>query len=248
MTDAGPGVAASARRGPDDAKVEAAGRAYLAQLEKHSPESMTSLGIHTQDHLLDDRTKAGLAADVKWRADLLAELNRGTATWKLGVAAKTDLQVLRGSLERDVLWADVVDPGRRKPNFYTEPLSALFLMVSRDYAAPEIRGARILDRLAAIPGMLATAEQNLESPPRVWTELGIESAKGADGFLASLKPFLLRSLPTRRAEVEKTLADARKAFVAYRTLLERKVLPRSVPEFAIGRKAFDLMLAADYHL
>lgn len=234
--------------GKDDARVEEAAKKYLAELERHSPESMTSLGVHTRDHLLDDRTEAGLAADVKWRADLLSELVRGAATWKLGTRARTDLAVLRGSLERDVVWADTIDPGHRKPNFYTEPLSALFLMVSRDYAPAKVRAERVVDRLKAIPAMLAQAQVNLKAPPKVWTEIGIESAKGADSFLKSLEPFLHASLPKPHTEADGALREARRAFASYRTFLERVVLPRSVAEFAIGRKPFDLMLAADYHL
>lgn len=235
-------------QGTDDAKVDAAAKRYLELLAVHSPESMTSLGVHTRDHLLDDRSEAGLAADVKWRADLLVVLKGGAASWKLSRVARTDLAVLSGSLERDILWADMVDPGHRKPNFYTEPLSALFLMASRDYAPALERAQRIVDRLKATPAMLELGKRNLKNPPRVWTEIGIDSAKGADAFLVSLKPMLARALPAPRTEADKALSDARAAFASYRTFLEKTVLPRSVPEFALGLGAFDMMLAADYHL
>lgn len=95
---------------------------------------------------------------------------------------------------------------------------------------------------------MAAARANLKSPPKVWTELGIEVAESATSFFDDQRAPLLAALPDEKPRVEKALKTAKAAFADYETFLKKEVLPRSKGDFAAGRVRFDFMLQKGYFL
>lgn len=232
-----------------DLQVQKLGEEYIDLVSRTEPELATSWGLHIGDGELDDRTSAGEEARQVARKALLNKLDsiqNGGA--KLSLAAKTDLELLRGALRQKVRIGEEVRPAERKPDYYTEPLASIFLLVARDFAPEADRAKNALSRLERLPDTLAAAKANLKEPPELWVKIGIESAKGAKPFFARLKPQLSAALPAEKARVASALARADAAYADYARFLERDVMKRAKKEFAAGRPLFEFLLREDYFL
>jgi uncharacterized protein (DUF885 family) len=228
------------------AAVAQAGQEYIDLTVAISPENATQLGLHQRDEELDDRTLAGFARDTRREEDLLKELARRFPTPPSDRQARTDLEILRGQLAVDVRWRREVKPLETMPEVYTSPMSAIFVMTAREYAPPAERAKKVLARLEKIPAVVAAARQNLKNPPKIWTQVGIEAAEGAEPFFDAQRAFLLGALPGEAARIEALLASAKGAYRDFKTFLEREVMPRSSGSFAAGRPLFDFLLHESY--
>lgn len=232
----------------DDAAVAQAGQQYLDLLIEMSPEVGTTLGLHKNDALLDDRTTAGFDAFVD-REDAMAKSFRERfASAHLSAASKSDLAMIIGALEVDVRTKRVQRPLQRDPTMYTSPLDAIFQMTARDYAPAADRAHALLTRLEKIPAVVDTAKANLLNPPRVWTEVAIDRASSAKSFLEAQRAFLASALPNETAHVDTALKGAEAAYEDYKKYLSKEVIPRSNGRFAAGRELFEFLLHNDFFL
>lgn len=222
-------------------------RDYLLVIAAERPESATALGIYTEDSRLDDRTLAGEKRRVAKMRDLKARAEKLLALAELRVADRTDLQLLVGAADADILSAEFIKPLERMPSVYTQPMNAMFLMSARDYASAQTRAEHMLARIAAIPGVVAAAHQNLKSPPKPWIKIGLDAAASAQKFFDEQRPFLIGAMPTRGKEIDVALGAAKKAYKEYAVLLKK--LERSAkPDFAVGADVFSRLLSAQYGL
>jgi uncharacterized protein (DUF885 family) len=232
----------------DDAAIAKAEQDYLDLLVDISPETATSLGLHKNDALLDDRTVSGEDKAVDREEAMAKALRERFKTPHASAAARTDLTMLIGALEVDVRVRRVQRRLQRMPDLYASPLSAIFLMTSRDYAPAAERARNVLARLEKIPGVVAAAKDNLLNPPRVWTEVGIDQASSAKAFLEDQRPFLEKALPGESARIDAALKTATDAYEDYGKFLQKVVLPRSNGRFSAGRELFEFLLKNDYFL
>jgi uncharacterized protein (DUF885 family) len=230
------------RADADDAAVDDAGHAYLDLLVSLSPETATKLGLHSRDSELDDYTLEGELAGFKRQEAMLASLQARFAAPHVSLAKKVDLELLEHKLSVGVRYERETNPLVRSPQWYLSPLGALFMMIAREYAPPADRARGVRDRLEKIPGILDLAKKNLQNPPRVWTEVAIQSAREAPAFLDQVGEFLKTSLTDDAPRTARALAAARAAFAGYATFMEHDLLPRSHGDFAAGRPLFDFLL------
>lgn len=232
----------------DDAAVQKAAQEYLDLVVEISPETATSLGLHANDALLDDRTVAGHDKAVAREEAMLRSLKERFASARLSASGRTDLAMLIGALEVSVRTKRVQRPLQRQPDIYVSPLSAIFFMTARDYAPAAERARNVVARLERIPKVVEAAKANLLDPPRVWTEVGIDRASSARSFLDGQRAFLVRSLPGETARVDAALQAAQAAYEDYKKFLQKEVLPRSNGRFAAGHELFGFLLQHDYFL
>ncbi len=242
----------------DDAAIQKAGQDYVDLLVRISPETATELGLHGRDDELDDRTLAGFERDVELEEKMLADLKARFVSPHASRAALTDLDIIEHSLAVDVRMKRAQDPLRRKPDAYMGPMNAIFLMTARDYAPAEVRAKNAIARIEKIPAQLDEAKKNLGQPagpglatrwpPKVWTEVGIESAAGAQQFFDDERAPLEKALPADKARVEKALRDAQKSYADYKDFLRKVVLPKGGDDYAAGPELFDFLLKQDFFL
>ncbi|MCA9586991.1 MAG: DUF885 domain-containing protein [Myxococcales bacterium] len=231
----------------DDDAIDAAGKKYVDLLVEVFPERGTELGRHERDSVLDDRTLVGEDRAIGRLEAMLAELDEQLAEPKASPAQLTDLAMIRGALRVEIRTRRAQRPLQRQPDFYVSgPLGAIFLMTAREYAPEADRARNVLSRLEQIPKTLEAAKANLLNPPKVWTEVGIDSAASAKGFLAAQKPFLEKALPTERARTNRALSQAVAAFDDYEAYLRKVLLKRSNGNFAAGKELFAYRLANAY--
>ncbi len=232
----------------DDAAIAKAGEEYLQLFAEIHPEDATALGLHEHDAELEDRSIVGHDKAIESEVALLESLEKRFQSPKASPAAKTDLAMLLGALRCDIRKSRVLRPLQRKPDVYVEPLDAIFHLTARNYAPAPERARNVVSRLEKIPKVVDQAKQNLQNPPRIWTEVAIDRASSAKAFLEQQRPFLAGALPDERARVDAALGGATAAYEDYRKYLQKEVLPRSNGAFAAGRELFEYLLKNDYFL
>lgn len=241
-------AAAPPRADLADDKVAPLVDAYLALLERISPEAATPLGLHGHDAEIDTRDRARFEAELAEERALLAKVDAAFPEGvSLSPAARTDVALLRGVLRTDLLRAER-DPLATSPQLYTSTMGAIFSMTARPYAPAPERAKLVLARMEKIPAEVARARTNLVPArvPRVWAEVGAERATSAKAFFSGQKAFLTTALPSEAARIQKTTADVVAAYDGYATFLKKTVIPAAKGDFAAGKPHFSALLREGY--
>jgi uncharacterized protein (DUF885 family) len=235
---------------PQDDQFEKIAREYIEQYLANNPESATQLGDHRFDAKLTDysaeaRAKV-LAADKQFRE----RLDSIGDPKKLSGANGVDVRIVKDNIDAEIFALEELREFEWNPLLYNESLAnSLYLLVARDFAPAEKRIPDLRNRLEEIPRVIAQAKQNLQRPPRVYTETAIEQTQGAISLINDgLEPLLQQALQAKKelAPVQKKAADA---LAGYKKWLETDLLARSDGNFRIGadkfRKKLHFALASD---
>lgn len=197
-----------------------------------SPLEATQLGLHDEDHRVDDLGHARLSHAEELR-DLIAAIPRFSDP-----DDRLDAEALRAYLsEILILEYEFNLPGRAAGYMTEQFFSALFHQVNGSYAPPVERFQALLYRLREVQRMLG---QNLlairqaaeaGAVPRVWTIHGMSVAEDSARYLFTLRRHLPRRIvsPALRRAVADELTRSARAFQEYRVDLRRRILPKSRP-------------------
>ena len=72
----------------------------------------------------------------------------------------------------------------KNPDGYTSyATSAIFTIMSRNFAPPAERLKSIIAREKLIPRMFQSARENLKNPPEIYTSVALEQLPGIESFL-----------------------------------------------------------------
>src|SRR5581483_7068326 len=101
----------------EDAKFEAIANKYVEDLLKLSPETATELGDHRYDSRLDDYSRAGVDAQIRFNQDTLAALSK-IKREKLSATNRVDLRILENTLQYQIYSAQVLRGWEWNPQTY----------------------------------------------------------------------------------------------------------------------------------
>jgi uncharacterized protein (DUF885 family) len=210
------------------------------------PSFATDKGIHRYDDRLQDMSQPSVAA---WVAKLhdwdkrLAAIDARALTPAEAIDLATVRQQIRSSL---VFWT-VTRPWRRRPRVYLEEaINGVYLIVKRDFAPLGDRLESVVAREEQIPALLATARKNLDDVPRISVELALEELPGNIDFLRhDVGKAFEGAGPAAVVRLVAATDKATRALAEFGDWMKKDLLPRSKPDFAIGKDAFVQKLAAD---
>lgn len=214
---------------------------------KQDPSFATYLGIHKYDDLIADYSAASVAADSESIRSFLTRLDDVDAE-SLSLEAQLDLEQTKHKLDGTLLRNDVIRPWARDPDIYSSGIANdAFVMISRTFAPPEQRLRSLTARLKLMPNVLAEARNNLDNPPRIYTEIAIEQVGSNRDFFAEDVPAAFTDVKDAALLADFTTANAAvlAAFDDYKAWLENDLLPRSNGSFAYGTDTYQKVLAAD---
>ena len=212
------------------------------------PVAATTLGVHSHDNTLGSYDPDALAVRV---ANLSASQQRlGLIdTGKLPLSAQIDYGLVESHLELALSWYTQTKEWKRNPNFYAEiPVYGIFMLLAREFAPIEERAKSVTARLDEVPRLLATAQANVENPPKVFTEVAIQTTEGGIEFFKNAIPEFARQVPQvsrRMLQANQRALDAYADFLAF---LNKDLLPRSHGSFAVGRAHFEERLRLEHAL
>jgi uncharacterized protein (DUF885 family) len=110
-----------------------------------------------------------------------------------------------------------------------------------------------MSRLEGSPALIHQGIANLSrseaNPPRLWTEIAIESAKGGLRFLDNLTAHPRVQATVRKTDTLQTNIDnAKSAIGDFAVFLERDLFPRSRGTYAVGEEHYNLLLKKKHFL
>jgi uncharacterized protein (DUF885 family) len=212
---------------------------YEHYLATH-PEEATQLGDHRFDRRSGDQSAAGIAADRKLYRKTLDILQAIPAT-SLPPDHAVDREILENDLRARLYDIEVLKTYTWEVTDYSAT-EGVYVLLARDFAPMKVRLAAAKLRLEAIPKLVAAAKQNLQRPPKVFTETAIAQNKGAISFVQDDLDDFVKQAPEMKAALAPARARAAAALKDYGTWLEHDLLPRSDGDFRFGKEHFDQRL------
>ena len=226
----------AAASGTEDARFEAFAQKYLQELLDRVPETATRLGEHRNDARLNDYSARGMERDLDAAKRGLAELTRIDPK-KLSAEDSVDYHILKNRLESQVYELQTLRGWQWNPLEYNVG-SAIYALISREFAPPEERLRSVIGRLNGIPAVVAAAKGNLKAPPKVHTETAIQQNKGTTRLVKEQLETLVKQAPALEKEFRTAQSTALTALADYQQWLEKELLPRSTGDFRIGDEKF----------
>ncbi|MGH8891803.1 MAG: DUF885 domain-containing protein [Actinomycetes bacterium] len=175
-------------------------RDVLDELLERHPETATTLGDHRFDDRLEDRSEDALDDEARWVGRRLGDLG-GLAAAHLDPADRVDHAILRNTLELRRFELEEVREHEWNP-LVTNPGTAVYTLLARDFAPLGDRLRAVTGRLAAVPSALEAARGALEAMPRVHVETAVGQFTGTRTLLATQLERALSDEPALRAEVD----------------------------------------------
>ncbi|MDQ6611047.1 MAG: DUF885 domain-containing protein, partial [Gemmatimonadota bacterium] len=163
---------------PADSSFVALTHQIIDSLLRHKPSLATDLGIHRFDGDVEDMSKTGQAAAAQslkgFRAQVVA-----ADTMALSAVNRADRAFVLASLDAGILEYDVIRKWTKDPDSYSSGVTnAAYTIMKRNFAPPSDRLKSLIQRERKLPAQLVDARNNLDNPPRIYTEIALEQIDG----------------------------------------------------------------------
>jgi uncharacterized protein (DUF885 family) len=221
---------------------------YFKQYFELHPTDAIYYGIEGYDHLLNDYSDETFQGEKAFVRDSLAELQRISAA-DLDADQQIDHALLEGKLAIQNYEHAKEDYRLKWPDTYS-PIDAIYILTVR--ATNDLAG-NLLSRLNRSPALLQQGVANLSrkaaNPPKLWTEMALEGAQGAIGFLDNLPNHpKIKSAAIDPSILQAAIDKAKSAVNGFATFLEGDLLPRSNGVYAVGLEHYNLLLRKKHFL
>lgn len=214
---------------------------YLELSWRISPLNATFNGIHKYDDQLESFSLAEARKRLDQTKAFAQRFSVEIDSSKLNESNRIDHQLILDNVKSQEFFLDRSRDLERDPGIYSQILAGTgFLMFSREYAPFEERMSNLAKRMEKMPQILEDGKKNLKNPPKLWTEIAIETTKGAIGFYRDLIGGSVSKIPEGedRKRLETANAGVTQALESYQQFLEKDLLPKSNGVFADGRENF----------
>jgi len=211
------------------------------------PKEATAAGFHQYDAKLEDYSRASREAEVAKLRTFASGFARIDPA-QLSAESADDLAFLQSHIKGRLLELQVLQMWRKDPNLYVGGVTeSIFLIIKRNFAAPEERLRSVIARERQIPGALMTAHFNLSNPPKIYTQIAIEQMPGIIEFFQKDVPGAFQDVKdaSLRAEFQRTNTAVAKALENFQLFLQDDLLPTSQGDFRIGAENFRQKLLDD---
>jgi len=209
---------------------------YLDQFALRHPSIAAGNGIHAHDDVLEDFSAGAIATEVEWLRAYRPRLEAVDPS-QLAPDARVDRRILLGVVDGWLLDLDTVRTWTRNPMIYAAAISdGVHNLMTMESSPAASRAKQATSKLAAVPRLLASARENLRTPPRVFVERAIVMFHGAAELMAHNLPLAFSDLSDTalRDELHAAAAAAGRAIDEYAVELETKVLPAAGGSFEVG--------------
>jgi uncharacterized protein (DUF885 family) len=238
---------ARAVSGSGDAAFTALASEILEDSFKRHPSNATDLGIHKYDAVMDDGSEKAVADETAALTAFLDRLN-GTSAAALSPDKQLDREQLIRAMTAGILSNDTIRQWKMDPDFYSGGVTrAAYIIMKRKFAPPADRLKSLIAREQKMPAYLDEGRRNLSNPARIFTEIAIEQIDGNIRFLKNDVTAAFAEVTDKPllAEFSKTNKAVMDALAAYKTFLQKELLPKSNGAFAIGADTYAKALSAN---
>jgi uncharacterized protein (DUF885 family) len=221
---------------------------YFEKYFRLHPAEAIYYGVTGYDHLLNDYSDETYAAQKGLVNDSLKTLRQIPAN-DLDADQAIDYALLEGRLSIQKYEQEKEDYRLKWPDHYLAT-DAVYILTVRQTDDLE---KNLLSRLQGTADLVRQGISNLSrpeaNPPRLWTEMSIQAAKGGTTFLETLPSHpkvqaTIKDSATLRAAIER----AKSAIDDYAGFLTGDLLPRSRGVYAVGEEHYNLLLRKKHFL
>ena len=211
------------------------------------PTDATQAGFHQHDKELEDYSRAGREREIRGLKDFLnkfGEVDRD----KLPEDTAADLDWVVSSIHSTLLELEEIQMWRKDPDSYASGVTnSIFLIMKRNYAPPEERLQSAIERERQIPKALEAARQNLQNPPKIYTEIALEQLPGVTDFFRKDVPEAFSAVKDRKLLADFKVANQGviESLESYQKFLHNSVLPNSNGDFRLGAENYRKKLLYD---
>lgn len=213
------------------------------------PVRATELGVYAYAYRLPVMDRTGVQDRIDDLLEWLSDLEQVRFDLMVG-DDRYDYAVLEYGIRSELLELEEARDWANDPGLYTEVIGrALVSVVERDYAPWSTRAGALAARLTAAPDLLEAARTNVRNPPRVWTQMAVEDARGLLDYLRDGLPTELAgrgdTVPVELDRARSRLATGVERHIAW---LQNELLPRSTGSFRLGRYLLERKLLYEEHV
>jgi len=222
---------------------------FLEMTWQRNPVRATDAGIHKYDHLLGEYSKEAIDDYIQILKDFQNRLLEEVNPEELNLEAKLDFSVLKISLNSLLLDLEERALLYKIPSFYPQiALYGVYLLLLREFAPLEERVERMVKRMEQIPRVLREGKENVINPPKIYTQIAIETTKSGILFLENLIPDLKEKVPALRGDLERVKNSGLEALENYLKYLQNELWAQSKGNFALGEILFNRKFQNDHLL
>jgi uncharacterized protein (DUF885 family) len=221
---------------------------YFKDYFELHPTDAIYYGIDGYDHLLNDYSDENYGKEKAFVDESLDTL-RQISTQDLTPDEAIDYALLEGRLTIQQYEHRKEDYRLKWPETYS-PIDAIYILTVR---STNDLASNLLSRLERSPALIqqgiAYLSRNEANPPKLWTEMAIEGAKGGVSFLDSLPghPKVQAAVQDAGA-LRSALEKAKSAMADFAAFLERDLLPRSRGPYGVNEEHYNLLLKKKHFL
>jgi uncharacterized protein (DUF885 family) len=221
---------------------------YFQKYFELHPTDAIYYGIQGYDHRLNDYSDESYRAEKSLVAESLNQL-RQIPDRELNADQKIDHALLMGKLTIQHYEHAKEDYRLKWPDTYS-PVDAIYILTVR--ATSDFPG-NLLSRLNRAPASIRQGIDNLSrneaNPPKLWTNMALEGAKGGVAFLENLPNHpKVKAAGMDAAALQGSIENATSALYEFARFLADDLLPRSNGRYAVGAEHYDLLLRHKHFL
>ena len=242
-----PPPAAAVVAGSGDAAFRTLAARIVDDRFRRHPSVATDLGIHRYDAMMDDASQAAIAAETEALNGFAARLIGVDAT-SLSLDAQLDREQLIRAMDAGILSNSVIRQWAKDPDFYSGGVTnAAYVIMRRKFAPPADRLRSLVEREKKMPAFLDEGRANLTAPAKIFTEIAIEQIDGNIAFFKNDVAAAFADVSDKEllSEFAQTNAGVMRALAAYKTFLQKDVLPKATGSYALGPEVYAKALAAN---
>src|SRR5207248_4820646 len=172
-----------------------------------NPKDGTAAGLLKYDQNLEDYSASAQAQQVRGFRDFLGNSQAVDAS-KLPADTAADRDWVISSIHSELLELENIQMWKKDPDHYSGAVTnSIFVIMKRNYAAPEERLRAAIDRERQIPKALEYARQNLQNPPKIYTEIALEQLPDETDFFRKDVPEAFSSVTDPKLLAEFKVAN-----------------------------------------
>ena len=211
------------------------------------PTQATSAGFHQYDQQLEDFSRASIDREIAALHAFLPKVEAVPST-SLDATTRGDREMILSNIHSTLLTLETIRPWQKNPDYYSSSVTnSIFTLMERTFASPDERLRSAVARENQIPAAIAAAHINLQSPPKIYTEIALQQLPDVIRFYQKDVPeaFAQSTDATTKAAFAKSNAAVIESLQQYQHWLQSEVLAKSNGDFRIGADTFSKKLLYD---
>ncbi|MGD8322367.1 MAG: DUF885 family protein, partial [Gemmatimonadota bacterium] len=222
--------------------------AFFASYYMRRPVNATFVGVHEYDHRLPDLSENG-AGDTLADMETLLQGSRDLDPAVLEPVEQVDLRLARGFLRIQLRELESRHFLQGNPSLYTgEAIFGVMSLFLSDFAPLEARVESAVQRLEAVPALLAQGRDRIREAPMVWTQRAHRECTGALAFLEGGIDALGADKSALAPQLHRAAEKAAAAFADHAAWLATDLASHPRDDVACGADMLSLYLREGHFL